>query len=1061
MCCAGIDIRTRLILTFVGAASILAGQSPDGLVRINVTMADGSPVAGASVVLADPALDVRASGMTNSGGEVVFAALPVGTYTVTVSGPSLGAVPGTTVNVSVASRQEKTIVVQRPDQDRGRADTATGLTRMLENPPPTPVIKADTIAASVSVLFQEQHTLNLPLVSRNLYSLFLLQPGVTSAGANLRRGLTFSVHGQRVSASNYLMDGVDNNNLRLSGPAVVNSLESVSELRMVNSSFSADSGRATGFIAHVNTARGVSKWRGAFFAYLGHDALNATPSAANALGEIEPPFRHAQIGGSVSGRVRPHLFTSSTVEVSRLSYGLDFGNEFALRVPTSAFIQSVPPSNPLAALFAATPPVPVTAGPSDPRYGDFEGTVSGPINSIFATQRVDRVLRDGSDRLIGRFAFAHTDQRLPSDFGGYPDLWPQDTFGAHNALAGWTKSWTPGLVNDLRAGWSREGITRDRPFGDRPTIRIAAPSVRMPSENRLMGEHGNTNVVQIADILTLRRGRSTVSAGFDARRSFDNGVNGGIESGAFTAFNIPVAGLYLFSTLADATAGRVAQYALAIDALSPQPKVADLSRAYRATDFSAFIQHDSKLSRFLSVNMGLRWDYFGVIHDVDPTTDYNFYFGAGSTPQERLGNGSLRSAAQNSGDLHNRIYRPDYLNLAPSFGIAWDPFGTGKTVVRAGYGIGYDRIFNAARDVRQNRSRNITCALTNCAGLILSPTEALASIRPTFGRPSQVIVDENLRTPYAQNWYFGVQRNLTNDIVFEIGHAGSAGRRLLSRDQVNRPQLGFAPSGTANDTFISNQGSSTYLGMELAIRGRVRRGPSWQFAYTWSHAIDNQSDILEGFRVGPEISESVVATFTRQLDPRVDRGSANFDQRHNLVFSGIWEIPAVPGKFRRGTSGWTLSTIAGYHSGFPITVATTAATGAIRNNRPDLIQPLSSAHETVPGGVRWFRADNFAVPANRVGTLGRNAIAGPGAWNCDLAVLKALPILNERLRAQLRFEAYNVFNHANLSIPVSLIGAADFGIAYAGRSRSYYSRFGELPLDSPSRRIQVAIRLHF
>jgi hypothetical protein len=334
---------------------------------------------------------------------------------------------------------------------------------------------------------------------------------------------------------------------------------------------------------------------------------------------------------------------------------------------------------------------------------------------------------------------------------------------------------------------------------------------------------------------------------------------------------------------------------------------------------------------------------------------------------------------------------------------------------------------------------------------------------------SLVIVDENLRTPYAQNWYTGLQQNLTKSLVFEIGHAGSAGRRLVSRDMVNRPEFGFSAEGTSDDNFISNQGSSNYAALETALRQRLTKGLQYQLSYTWSHAIDNQSDLLEGIRWGPDRLNVSLATFTRALDPSFDRGSANFDQRHNFVVNWIWDIPAPRSPpWNRAFGGWTVSGIGAHRSGFPITaIASTDLfdprfnVPGLRFNRLNLAgDPESRQRAEVPGGKRWLFRPDFQVAGDGPGNLGRNALRGPGSWNYDMAVMRSFAIRESRARVQLRAEFYNIFNHANLLPPVSDFSAADFGVAYAGRSRTF-SRFGELPLDSASRRIQFAIRVRF
>ncbi|HET8547825.1 MAG TPA: carboxypeptidase-like regulatory domain-containing protein [Bryobacteraceae bacterium] len=1054
----GAGMIRQLRLRRTTAAGVLTGvlalaQPPEGAISVRVLDSAGRPLAGATVTAQDALQTIEISRATNTSGEAYIGALTPGMWTFSAAHPGYTTTTRSAVPVSVGSRQELTFVLSSATPQL--SSDASGL---LANLPPPPVLRAETVASSVSVVVDENQIVNLPLISRNLYSLFVLQPGVTSAGANPRRGLTFSVHGQRVSASNYLLDGVDNNSSRTSGPVAVSSLEGAHELRMVNSSFSADSGRATGFVAHVSTRRGAAGPHGAAFGYFGDDALNATPSATKALNEPKQPFRQLQAGFSAGGPLlSSRTFGSTTIETSRLRYG-SLGQ---FRLPTPQFISNLPELHPLRPLFASTPPLPVEPSQVDPRYGDWVGSITGRINSVFTTTRIDRLLGDARDRLQFRYTMAVTEQQLPTDFRGYHDLWPSDRMAAHNSMVGWTRTWTAGPINDLRLGWTRERSFLSRPYNDRPALSVLARPVQLPAvTTRLMEENDNNNIVQLVDNLTLRRGRSTLLLGTELRRYISNGQNAGIESRAHSARSIPVRGIYGFASLAEVAASRVTFISLGVERFAPELRLADFSRQYRSTDAAAFIQHDLKLTRRVSLSTGLRWEFFGVMHDKQPATDYNFYAGAGATPGERLANGVLRSTADNAGDLKNRIYRPRYLNFAPSFGLAWDPFGRGRTVVRAGYAIAQDRIFDAARDVRTNRALQANCIGNSCPGLVLPVAAALPLIVPDFVPPWMVIVDENLRTPYAQNWYVGIQQGLTETLAVELAHSGSAGRKLISRDFVNRE--GPPHSATVNDIFITNQASSTYLGLEFSIRKRLSASLQFQGAYTWSHAIDNQSDILEGTRVGRELQETVVGTFTRALDPMVDRASANFDQRHNLIFSGIWNLPAVQGRLRLPLSGWTASAIAGYHSGFPLTVVgNRGLEGGYLFNRPDLVRPLSTTHAGVPGGVRWLDRNDFQIVRNRVGNLGRNAVAGPSSWSCDFALIRTLPVFRERVRAQFRFEAYNLFNHANLGLPATNLSAPDFGVAYAGRSRSYYSRFGELPLDSPARRLQLALRFHF
>jgi hypothetical protein len=422
--------------------------------------------------------------------------------------------------------------------------------------------------------------------------------------------------------------------------------------------------------------------------------------------------------------------------------------------------------------------------------------------------------------------------------------------------------------------------------------------------------------------------------------------------------------------------------------------------------------------------------------------------------------------------LKNRLYRPDFLNFAPSIGLAWNIGARDKTVLRAGYSLALDRVFDAARDLRSNYQQVADCSdSTNCVPSFEVPVESLlAKLGPDQVQPQEVVqLDDNLRTPYAQNWYAGVQHAVTPNLLLEIGHSGSVGRKLISRDIINRKPLHGPPvnSKYSDDTFLSNASDSNYLALEIGLRRRFSRGLQAQVSYTYSHAIDNQSDLFEGPRTGPEPDDFALATFTRAFDARADRGNADFDQRHNLVLNAIWELPTSHLQSRwpkRLLGAWTMSVIGGYRSGFPVTVIGSSAdrSAELRNNRVDFLggtPRLAGKAEIVKGGVIFLDRKVFQPANGHIGSLGRGAFDGPGFWNYDFALLRSISV-STGVRMQLRAEFYNLFNHPNLSVPVTDYGRSTFGQAYYGLNRSY-SRFGGLPLEDPARRIQLAVRISF
>jgi Carboxypeptidase regulatory-like domain/TonB dependent receptor len=1049
----------------------LSAQTPEASVRGVVSNSGGQPVVGAEVIATRAETGFGQTTTTDSQGEYYFGSLPRGLYSFKVEMASYRGLEKRGVELAVGAKQEEnfTLAPLSTSQD------ATGGVFVIV--PPAPALPVETIASSVSVVVDESKILELPLASRNIYSLFLLQPGVTSQGAIGTRGLTFSVHGQRVSGSNYQLDGVDNNNIVLTGPVATTSAEAIQEFRMVNSSFSAQNGRATAFVAQVVTRSGSNRFHGSVFEFLGNDALDANTFENNSNGIANAPLRQNQFGYSLGGPIQKNqTFFWSGLEFSRLHYG----TPMTLQLPSALFIASLPQGSEARRLLTEIPPLPASPVPGgDPNIGQIQIQAPGRIDSLLATERLDHDFTNAKDRLMGRFTVASTASEPGEEFTGYPSLMPTDHFRAYNTMLSWTHSFAASRVNDFRIGWSREQIELPRPQSDVALLQ-SSDGVNLPGGSvvRQSGQRENNNVIQISDTFSARRGRSALTMGFEYRGNLSNSLSLGLQNTALGGDARVPDGFYIFNSIEDFGAGQPVVFGIAVDRFSSgQLRLPDLQREYRSNEFAAFVQDDTKLSRRFSLNLGLRYEYYGVLHNVDRSKDLNFYFGQGSTIEDQLASGVLRSTPQNPGDLKGLLYRPDRLNFAPSIGIAWDPFGQGRTVLRAGYALAFDRVFDTLRDLRTNSQQVVNCSPPFTPGCSLSFLVPAQLMLPLLNQdlaselPAPVVqLDENLRTPNAQNWYLGVQQTVTPSLLVEIGYAASVGKKLISRDVINR-SIGILPAlntQIGEDTFLSNAGYSNYQALQVGLRRRFSRGLQYQVTYTWSHAIDNQSDIFQGPRTGPGAFDFALATFTRQFDAQVDRGNADFDERHNLVLNAIWDVPAPQLGARWANwflKGWTTSMIGAHRSGFPITVIgdTGIDINGLANNRLDLVpgQTARLSHPVpVPGGVQWLNPNAFQLAVSGVGNTGRGAIPGPGFWNYDFAVLRNIALTEGGIRMQFRTEFYNVFNHANLYTPVSSLAAPNFGQAFYGLNQSF-SRFGDLSLGSPSRKIQFGLRFEF
>jgi hypothetical protein len=258
------------------------------------------------------------------------------------------------------------------------------------------------------------------------------------------------------------------------------------------------------------------------------------------------------------------------------------------------------------------------------------------------------------------------------------------------------------------------------------------------------------------------------------------------------------------------------------------------------------------------------------------------------------------------------------------------------------------------------------------------------------------------------------------------------------------------------------------------FRGRFVQA---QAAYAWSHAIDNQSDPLRGdffdlkfTGISQAASSTASASFTRQFDSRSDRGNSDFDQRHNLVFFSIWDVPRALQTSKLGwmLRDWKVSQLAAVRSGLPFTVNVPSPFAPDRpllyNNRADLVSPDVFLNSPGEGGRQVLNPAAFRAPAaGTLGTLGRNALAGPGFFNLDLSVSRSFPLaqLGEAGRLTFRADGFNVLNHANLNNPESFLTSSNFGVASYGRLGVASAFPAIAPLNETARQVQLIVRVEF
>ena len=943
------------------------------------------------------------------------------------------------------------------------------------------------LQATVSSVIDPMQIGELPLSSRDIYSTLVLQPGVT-ADLSTARGLGLSINGQRPSSSNYLLDGVENNDYISTGPSIQLPPEAIAEYRVSINNFSAEFGRTAGFIANAVTIPGGRAVHGLVYAYLNRQGLNANSFARNSgnCGDVlrdcgRLPFEEHFLGIRVGGPIlKERLFASLFFEQYG-QRGQDDSKTFT--VPSLANIQACPAlpqtGNALTLLKAYQPPS------GAPRLGFGEPQGCAPLSAQLNIAQPISVVRSTflgrmdypklRDRFMGRLAIsASSDANYI--FSPYKDF--SSPLLSHSLSLGglWTHSAISGrITSEFRMAYRNSDVHWDRRHAQVPTL-ISGDGVSLPGSPAAYAYGNGDSNFEFADSIGWTRGPHLLTAGAGALLRWSSSLLSFGRDGIYSfedvtgfARNIPID---FQSTISGSAL--------------PSLEVPDFHRAYRNNQYYGFVQDSIKLTSRLNINVGLRYESFGNLKNTG-TQDAYILPGGGPTIVERIEGANLTLDPTQ----RQAPYLPDRNNWAPRFGITAAP--SQQTVFRAAYGLFYDRpIDNLTENTRFNDLLLLLpISLPPNFNYLLPVSQVLKSapINPANDStqlPERLWVDRNLRTPYVQSWFAGMQRRVAQNVTAEVNYMGAVGRKLITTDLVNRlnsagPDLRYKQS--LGDLLLrSNSGASSYEALTAVLRYRGKRSQA-QVAYTWSHSLDNQSEPLLGdfFNLNSIAHQSGglrpgLASFLQQTNSSLDRGSSDFDQRHNLVFFSIVQLPSPSeGWWRRLFGNWRLSQTGGFRSGLPYTVYAGDGKanvgqppfGDLSSNRARLLPGRSatlSESTPVKGGRQLLDPAAFAPPAPGItGTLGRNSLIGPGFWNVDLSLAKSVTLrwLGEAGQLQFRADAYNVFNHANLGNPDAVQTSATFGQAKFGRLGLGSNYQPLTPLDETPRRVQLQLKLNF
>jgi hypothetical protein len=957
-----------------------------------------------------------------------------------------------------------------------------------------------TLVSTLSYVVDPQQVSDLPLSGRDIYTMLVMLPGITADNATAR-GLGFSANGQRSSSTNFLLDGVENNDSLLTGPLTAIAPEATEEYRVSTNNFSAEYGGTGGLVANVVTRAGNNSLHGVAYGDLNDTSLDANSyqhiaglnlSTGDRGSDPLPrqPQTDIRTGFWVGGRIiRDQLFWSSAVELFRSRGSAD---PVPFQVPVlSCFTALGAHPTSLALLTQFQPPVPSGMAAPDCNRSlsvTYNARIPLQFNSALGLGRVDYISPSHHYHLLGRLAVSRYDQPdfIYSIYPGFSSALDIDSTGGTLAHL-WTPS--PTIDNEFRIGFrnARQGWDRANSAVPELAVLMATDSghaFNLPGSPVPYGFRYTVNNGDLSDVFTVALGRHVLSAG-----------GGLVVSRSSNLLTYLAGGLYYFQDLQSFARDQPLELAITVARQGPQARPApgvtpNYSESFANNQFYGFIQDNIRITRTTGLDLGLRYESFGAPRETGGQDGY-FQPGRGSNITERLASGTMMYP---SGQYS--LYKPDRNNWAPRIGIFHNLFGTGSTVLRAAYGIFYDRPFELLTlGVRNNNMDQIT--------LLPAPSYPQVGRAPSpgghaidAGVPELFWIDSNLRTPYVQSWFVGLQHQVGRDWYFEAQVQGALGRKLISTDVVNRrgattfsPTAGRLNPGIAEDiSFRSNAGSSSYTAFTALTHYRSRRGQT-QVAYTWGHSIDNQSDPVQGTFDDLQFTRSSNtnggdnrAGFTRQFQSEADRASSDFDQRHNLVVYSIWHLGVSSGSRleRLALADWEVAGLAGFRSGFPFNVraglglpscpGSPDSSTVILRNRPSLVpghSPLLAQRVPVPGGFQLLDPTAFCDPGpEAVGNLGRNALTGPGFWNVDLSIAKSFRthFLGETGAIQFRADFFNAFNHANLGNPHNVVQVCDkcpFGQALLGRQGVQPSFPSATPLDQLARQVQLQLKILF
>lgn len=1016
-----------LLLVLVMAPPAFAQST--GTILGTVRDPSGAVLPGVAVTVVDVGTGSTRTVTTDGQGNYVVPNLPIGTYDVTAELVSFDKLlrPGVRLQVGQQARVDLTLRIGEITDEV----TVTGRSVLIA-----------TDDSTLGGVIGQQQIAELPLDGRNFAQLAHLLPGVNgglvgnAVSELFGSGIGIAALGQRDIDNKITLDGAPLHNSINNATRFLPSLDAIEEFNVQTGIYSAEFGGQSGAQVNIALKSGTNAFHGTLFEFVRNDVFDARDFFADP-DEPSLPLRRHQFGGVLSGPIRQgqtfFMVNYEGVRERRSTPQLGLVPTTAMRAGDFSAVatpirdphtgQPFPGNQIPAGRFSSQGvallefiPTPNIGENASPNYRTSR-EATDDWNQTFV--RIDHNLSQ-SNRLFGRYGYSGKQVTLPRGLAQttVEDIPTRDqnVIVSHNSVLG------SSIFNELKASYNRDdfrrrasgpgfgagivdrigltGVTTDPNLEGLPSVGISgfAGITGLAFDQRLKDD-----IFHVANTTSYNRGAHFFKAGFDLQRVRQDIVTTRNPRGVLS-FSGQVTG----NSVADLLLGYPHTTSRGVG--SPDTHL----RQWR-THF--FVLDDWKATDRLTLNVGLRYEYNSVATDEGGrirSVDFNDNFRLFPEPGQQAD-----------------LYSPDRNNFAPRVGLAFRPFGSDRTVVRAGGGIFYNvPILNSISVAGSNPPFDLQETFTtNLLDPNLTLTDPFPSGRGALPAIFNLIgIDPDYQTSYNQAWTTNVQQAFGTDWVAELGYAGS---RAVHLDQSFNTNLPPAPGPGSlqqrrpvptigNVRKISTDGFSTYH----ALLSRLEKRFNGTYGLLASYTLSKTLGISYSANIGG-------ITPQNPYDLRAEKGPLPHHRKHNLVVSGTYIPPGFgsdrPAALRFLLNGWQVNSILTMRSGSPLTITTS---GNPLNNggsaRPNRIcdGELPSSERTLD---RYFDTSCFVAAAPfTFGDSGRGILEGPGEVKLDVSLFKNVPLGAGR-RLEFRFEAFNATNTPSFGNPGTSLGSATFG----------------------------------